>query len=134
MELTDTLFNCFKDSFSIAQLAPCKIVGGLEFDPGSDISHTPVLDWYWSALPEGSKNEIDIDYRTIRQYDQSFLEMIYQSIKENRPGINYKGFLMKGEALHLNNPTPVTNIVYDWINDELKDIGWIEWLELMPII
>ena len=52
--------------------------------------------------------------------------MIYQSIKENRPEINYKGFLMRGEVLRLNNPTPVTNIVYNWIDDELKDIGWIE--------
>lgn len=126
MELTDTVFNCFKDSFSIAQLAPCKIVGGLEFDPDGDINHTPGMDWYWSALPAGSTNEIDIDYRAIRQHDHSFLEMIYQSIKENRPGIDYKGFLMRGEILHLNNPTPVTNIVYDWLGHELKDIGWIE--------
>lgn len=126
MELTDTVFNCFKDSFSIAQLAPCKIVGGLEFDPDGDINHAPVMDWYWSALPDGNNNEIDIDYRAIQQHDHSFLEMIYQSIKENRPEINYKGFLMRGEVLRLNNPTPVTNIVYNWIDDELKDIGWIE--------
>lgn len=33
---------------------------------------------------------------------------------------------MRSQLLHLNNPTPVTNIVYEWLDDELEDIGWIE--------
>lgn len=126
MELTNTVFACFKDSFSIARLAPCRLVGGLEFDPDSDTSGAPVMDWYWYALPNGSDNEIDIDYRTIPRNDHSFIERVYQNIKENRPKMNYKGFIMRSEVLRLNNPTPVTNIVYDWLDNELEDIGWIE--------
>lgn len=126
MELTETVFSCFKDSLSIAQLSPCKIVGGLEFDPESDINHCPGLDWYLQALPRGSNNEVDIEYRTIPHNNSSFLDMISQNIKKNRPELKYKGFIMRSECLRLNNPTPVTNVVYDWLDSELKDIGWIK--------
>lgn len=125
-ELVETVFYCFKDALSIAQLLPCKIVGGLEYDPQGGFENAPGLTWYLEALPRGSNNDVDIEYRTIPFNDMSLLDSISRNINESRPESNYRGFTICSEVLRLNNPKPVTNIVYKWLESELRKIGWLK--------
>lgn len=124
-ELADSVFSCLSSDLYIAQLSPCKLVGNLRFDPINDIHAGPALDWYLLALPPDQENEVDIDYRAEPWNSETAILRVHENRKQHRPHLSSTGFATKGEILRLNCPTPVTDTVYDWLESDLKAIGWI---------
>lgn len=116
-------FSCFASEMYTSQLMPCKIVGDLEFDP--KMKYGPVMHWYLLALEKNQSNDIDINFGTNAHNSSEEIRFIYENHKKNRPNLRGDGFIICTEALHLNCPTPVTVIVYEWIRKELKRLGWI---------
>ena len=53
------------------------------------------------------------------------LYSIFENHKRNRPNLKGNGYITHDELLHLNSPTPVTDIVYEWLKEELRQLGWI---------
>lgn len=124
-ELADSVFSCLSSDLYIAQLSPCKLVGNLRFDPTNDIHAGPALDWYLLALPLDQENQVDIDYRAEPWNSETAILRVHENRKQHRPHLSSTGFATKGEILRLNCPTPVTDTVYDWLESDLKAIGWI---------
>lgn len=62
---------------------------------------------------------------TIDQDLDDEISSIYENHRKNRPALKGSGFIKHGQALSLNCPTPVTDIVYEWLQQELKKLGWI---------
>lgn len=110
------------------QLMPCKLVGDLEFDPVNELDSGPRLHWYLLALPCNQNSYVDIDYRSNTSSDDVDFYSIYENHRSNRPELKGEGFITLGQLLRLNCPTPVTNVVYDWLRHELKSLGWINLL------
>ena len=124
-ELADSVFSCLSSELYIAQLSPCKLVGNLRFDPINDIHAGPALDWYLLALPPDQENEVDIDYLADPWNSETVILRVHENRKQYRPHLAGTGFATREEILRLNCPTPVTDTVYDWLESDLKAIGWI---------
>lgn len=123
-ELMLSEFSHLAQEMYTAQLIPCKLVGNLEFDLEKELDRGPVLHWHLLALPKDEVSTVDIDYRAIT-HELDEVDFIYENHQKNRPNLRGNGFVMHGQALSLNCPTPVTDIVYEWLCQELKKLGWI---------
>lgn len=122
-DLMASEFSCLAREMYTSQLMPCKLVGNLQFNPKTD--HGPVLRWYLLTLDHNHTNGVDIDYRSNDQDLDDEISSIYENHRKNRPALKGSGFIKHGQALYLNCPTPVTDIVYEWLQQELKKLGWI---------
>lgn len=128
MDLMDTVFVAFRDDLCIAQLYPCKLVGGLQF-PGSKtaVDFGPSLTHYWEALPYGEEGYVDIQIRKIPFSDPEFFHRIGQNNANLRPEFRIQpATTMTSGWLDILDPTPVTDMVFSWLNTELKELGWIQ--------
>ena len=67
----------------------------------------------------------DIDYRDDSSDADEVIRSIYENHRSNRSGLIAEGFIRTSQAIDLNCPTPVTKIVYEWLRQELKKLGWI---------
>lgn len=105
-----------------SQLMPCRLVGNLDFHP--EMEHGAVLHWHLLTLDRDEVNEVDIDYRITTPDSDESLHSIYENHRKNRPELRGHGYIKHNQALHLNCPTPVTDIVYEWLRQELKNMGW----------
>lgn len=132
-QLVDLFFSTMKNTLGTYRLMPCKVVGGLVFPDSSELnSHTPEtatflkLTWYFEALSPDSKNATDIQIKEIPFYDDSFLSFLSTHNYSQRPNLPFFSY----DRITFTTPeilcsTPVTNIVYDWLANDLKAIGWI---------
>ena len=132
-QLVELFFSTMQSSLGTYRLMPCKVVGGLVFPDSSKLeSRTletavfPKLTWYFEALSPNSKNATDIQLKEILFYDESLLTSLSThnySLRPNFPFLNYDRITFTTPEIICS--TPVTNIVYDWLANDLKAIGWI---------
>lgn len=116
-------FSCLAGEMYTSQLMPCILVGNLDFN--SESIHGPVLSWYLLTLDHKETNKVDIDYRDDSSDADEVIRSIYENHRSNRSGLKAEGFIRTSQAIDLNCPTPVTKIVYEWLRQELKKLGWI---------
>lgn len=124
-DLMLSVFSHLAEEMYTSQLMPCKLVGNLEFDPEKALGREPILYWYLWAVRRDQANAVDIDYRANLQEWEEVMYSIFENNKKNRPDLKGEGYVAHGQILSLNCPTPVTGIVYEWLCQELKKLGWI---------
>lgn len=122
MKLMNSVFSKFQGSLRTAILSPCMIVGKLKFSENG----APVLTWYIKALPESEQSCVDIQLGEI-----SINDNLWDSLLRNnmalRPDADDRGIMLIASGyVDICNSTPVTNLLFSWLKDELKAIGWIE--------
>lgn len=127
MDLVNTVFLTLRDDLCIAQLYPCKLVGGLKFPDGGDWAHFgPNLTHYWEALPYGEEAYIDIQVREIPFSNPDYFHRICLTNESLRPEFRIQpATTMSSGWVDVFGPMPVTDMVFSWLNDELKELGWI---------
>lgn len=128
MQMAETVFIKLKEDLRTAKLAPCELVGGLEFNENSNsFEDSPALTWYMKALPINARNGVDIQFRKIEFNDDELFHSLIRHNLKMRPGIENRDVVhITSQFVDICNSTPVTNIVFSWIEDELKKIGWIK--------
>lgn len=131
MDLANSIFLALKDSLYLAKLYPCRLVGGLEFNGGTEtgdwIKDTPQMTWYWEAVQSIEEAGVDIELKKIPFCDNNLLEMLDMHNKRIRPELGEEAgvCMTSGEFTGIISATPVTDMVYKWLKDELKAGGWI---------
>lgn len=131
MNLVNSVFYTFRDSLWLARLYPCKLVGGLKFTEGMGTGDwakdTPQMTWYWEALPYTETGYIDIQLKEIPFDDHRLYETIQKRNEELRPLAEGQigARMASGEFTQIISTTPVSDITFDWLKEDLKEIGWI---------
>jgi len=88
----------------------------------------PCLSWHMEALPTALKNVLDLTLNQSEEWRNNYDEM--HAILENDIRIRASQREWLQPALHSGvlrcfDAAPVTNVVFQWIEDDLKRIGWI---------
>lgn len=132
MNLANSIFPALKDSLYLAKLYPCRFVGGLEFNEGAKTGDwgkdSPQMTWYWEAVPSLEEAGVDIELKKIPFNDNTLLETLHMHNKKTRPELGEKagGRIAYSVFTDIISATPVTDMVYKWLKDELKASGWID--------
>ena len=123
--LVDAIFSSFKKGFRISRLSPCKLVGKLMFEENSEC--VPFLTWYFEALPRSEQNSTAIQITKTSVNPYTLLKSIAKNNFILRPelvGSNIAS--VTSQPLYGLSTTPVTDVVYKWLNSELTAIGWLK--------
>lgn len=130
-KMVDSLLGCFKMHLSLYLLLPCKWVVSLCYDE-DDICTEPNLQYYMEPLPLETESIVEIDLQNGRNYFEpkrstNIFEKMRVAVDRYRGG--QKEFIslsIHGERYAHSSSTPVTDIVYKMLIDDLKKIAWIK--------
>ena len=127
MSIVKTVFPTLKDCLLISQLSPCQLVGKLKFhEGGKSYSDIPGLTWYLEALPYDESNRVDIQLKEAPINNLDLLTSLHEKNSNLRPEFMFHSLsTIKDQILRIICSTPVTDLVYSWLESELKTIGWL---------
>ncbi|AXR16908.1 alpha/beta fold hydrolase [Bacillus sp. E25] len=130
-QLVEILFPTIKNRLKKYVLYPYVFKGNLEVpNKTNDYRSGPSLEWYLEPLPihEEPKIEIGISKEKIRFFeDDSIMEEINEKIKKYRPQASEWLWASRtSQALDIYGSTPVTDLIYKWLEKDLKSIYWIK--------
>lgn len=121
-------FPKFSDSLQTMALLPAQIVG-VVIPPSLNRSQAGV-SWYWNPLPPGSLSKVDfvLGDRPISEEDNC-LSLAFKQLYYQRPQVLERSG--KRMTVHTIDPTifclrPVTELVYNWLWNDLKRIFWVK--------
>jgi Trypsin-like peptidase domain len=125
----DTWLPKFADRLELSVLMPVHLVGSIAF---SDFDNEPSLYWHLEALPYGESNKVSFSIMEQSVAQEEFLNLETRERVDNqrhalRPGkaslIGNTSFWHGG--LCLFEPTSATELVYNWLWDDLKQVSWV---------
>jgi len=112
-------------------ILPCILTGILKYDEGgNDFSSGPSMSWYLSPLPLNDQSFCQIKYGNkddIWSNNSSIFDELKKKSNFLRPESDYYiNFTIHGGRCFDSSETPTTDIIYSWLKDDLKKIGWIK--------
>jgi len=121
-------FPNFSDSLQTMALLPAQITG-VVVPPSLNRSQAGV-SWYWKPLPASSLSKVDFvlsDHPVSRE--DSCLSLAFKQLCYQRPQVFERSG--KRMTVHTIDPTifclrPVTELVYNWLWNDLKRIFWVK--------
>lgn len=121
-------FPNFSDSLQTMALLPAQIAG-VVIPPSLNRSQAGV-SWYWNPLPPGSLSKVDfvLGDRPISGEENGF-SLAFKQLYYQRPQVLERSG--KRMTVHAIDPTifclrPVTELVYNWLWNDLKRIFWVK--------
>lgn len=109
-----------------AATLPARLTGFLEVaKPGSGTFGGPSILWYLEPLSLGSASSVDIvpGSKRLDEVDFDPLLDLYRHLRKDSPGASP---VVHSSVLDIFGATPVTEIVYGWLWEDLTEIGWLE--------
>lgn len=132
-KMAETFFECFKMRLSTYLLLPCKFVGTLVYDDSETepLYAGPIMQYYMEPLPLEKENVVEIKLSDDRKNFGCEVEDVFKIIMEAAD--NYRSgkkefisFIIHTGVCMDSSCTPVTDIVYDMLKNDLKKIAWIK--------
>lgn len=130
-DFVDIFFGTLKEHMSTYLILPCILKGILKYDEtGNDFSSGPSMTWYMIPLPLNEQSFSQIKYKSIDDIWNKSSE-IFDELKKKvsllRPeNDHYMYFTIHSGRCFDASETPVTDIIYTWLENDLKKIGWIK--------
>lgn len=123
----ETYLNPLKNQLSTYLILPCEFVGILQYiyDENGKLTSYPRFSWYMRPLPASEQNQIsirctDADENSLDIYNDLFAT---QEMLHNDDNVYFTNNI---HSANINlSETPVTDIIYKWLEDDLKEIGWL---------
>ncbi len=126
----ETFLNPLKSQLSTYLVLPCEFVGVLQYicDENGKLVSCPRFSWYMKPLQKSEMNQINIcckDEDEIWNNSADICDDLIMAQKTLRKDDNIfiKNKLHNGDIML--SETPVTDIIYEWLEDDLKEIGWL---------
>ncbi|MEA5057940.1 MAG: SMEK domain-containing protein [Anaerotignum propionicum] len=125
--LVDVYFCKLANRMPMYSLYPAKFIGYLKYDDTlHGLSGAPIMTWYLFALPEGQAPEYIFFFNANYDKAMDHIQELQQNNIKYRPcKRDWITSSIHQQPVYMS-PTPVTDIVYDWLKDDLKAIGWIK--------
>lgn len=134
-QLVDKNFSSLSCRMPFYSIYPGKFIGYLNYVEQSKIvlkhpireNHPATLLWYFSALPIGSETTSSISFE---KFEMDNMDNCMSKLFDNNIQQRYdkKKWIHAGiclQVLNYTSCTPVTDIVYRWLEQDLKEIGWL---------
>lgn len=116
-------FQPFEEKLTTYLTLPAKLTGYLDYNEGA-----LGREWYFDPLPKNEKSLIDIRLSNEQHQLRKLIESdeLYEKLRKMRPHLSrYYGVRSQTIGHELFGPTPVTDLVYEWLSRDLRDISWI---------
>ena len=134
--LSQTWFDKLLSGMQIAGMLPTRLVGVFTPPvlPDNQFGDSPQFDWYLEPLPKNSQNKVEIEFsENIRNnaYETYCKQsnFIINQLRNLRPNSSawlrcnpHGGYI----DISLFSDAPVTVLVYSWLEEDLRSIGWID--------
>ena len=119
-------FSAFASRMRMAILMPGVFRVNLTFK--EDSSDGPTISWHMEALPETMKNRVFCTQNESEEW-QNNLDQLRSTLEKdtiNRPNQReWLGWTLHSEALRCFGETPITDVVFNWIENDLKELHWL---------
>lgn len=135
--LSKLWFENLLSGTQIAGLLPARLVGVFTppMLPDDPFGSSPVFDWYLEPFPENSQNIVEIEFNEdVKNHSyETYCKQsnnIANQLRKLRP--NSSAWLRcnpHGSYLDISlfsSDAPVTVLVYSWLKEDLRSIGWID--------
>jgi predicted esterase len=131
IQIVEELFPNLKNRLLKYSTFPAIFRGSLFFIPkDDDDSGKPVLSWYLDPLPKDQSIQVLIEISERDEKDslvESDLKNLFDKLRTLRPeSAGWISAQRCEEVLDIFHPTPVREIVYDWLWNDLKKISWVK--------
>lgn len=130
LRVVEEWFPLIKENLSLYNLLPAKLNGHIHISREAEYYGGPSMDWYYEILPKGEISYVDFKLIDIIDRERVGLENYSQIRKELRTKRREKSewinFSQGSKRLDIFGHNLVTNIVFKWLEDDLKKIGWIK--------
>ncbi|GEM_PF-549100 len=130
-KIVEICFCPFKEYMSTYLILPCTLNGILEYDVDSNtFSSGPSMTWFLSPLPPNLQSFCQIKYSDrddIWTNSSSIFDELKKKTSQLRPeNDHYINYTIHSGKCFDSSATPTTDIIYSWLKDDLKKIGWIK--------
>jgi len=126
----ETFLNPLKGQLSTYLILPCEFVGILQYiyDENENLTSYTCFTWYMKPLPISAQNKISICYKDENEIWNNSTDICNDLIMAQKTLRKYDNTFITNH-IHMGNiklsETPVTDIIYEWLEDDLKEIGWL---------
>jgi len=125
----DAYFPQLANSLALYQTLPAKFVGSFAADQTGHFG--PTLSWHWEPLAVDAESEVNISvieldtsWQPIPQSEWDRVQQLYATL---RPGQARRlSSWHDGTASYFLGRMPVTELVYEWLWNDLRDIHWLK--------
>ncbi len=124
--IANSLFTNLKPRMLIGTLLPIKMHGQIRFIDSSSWRRRPGLNWYFEPLPVGSDNVVDFTLNGNREnlIDPHDLLIVNQKMRPDSK--EWISAFTSFSVLDIFNASPITGIVYGWLEADLRRIKWLK--------
>lgn len=129
--IVDAWFPKVAPRMETAVILPARFVGIVVPAPRNE-EHWggPRMSWYWDPLPHGSHSSIDIRLGKELLDFTNYYDEVTERLRRLRPAAatwisSRFHYPFIGRNLHT---TPATELVYNWLWDDLRRVGWVDGL------
>ena len=126
-DYVDNWFSAFASRMTMAILMPGTFHANLQFKESSDIG--PILSYHFEAKPIGTKNNVNITLNEINEWEKkdNQIQTVYEKDTAHRADKReWIHWWFRSEAIRCYEASPITDVVFQWLRNDLKDIGWVE--------
>jgi hypothetical protein len=89
-------------------------------------SRGPWVSWHFEPLPRGSKSEVALRLGTDPE-PRDTSRGLFGKLKTARPeAASWISAWHEQSALNIFEAKPVTRMAYEWLERDLKKVGWIK--------
>ena len=123
-KIVETWLPYFAPRLHTAVLLPARVIVSL----GETSDGRPTVSWYFEVLPKGSQNSVEI-HSSERSRDS---RLLLRSLKEKIDQLRPEASEFLSASIHHEfsgiffRITPAMELVYRWLWNDLKRVGWIK--------
>lgn len=130
-QIVEVWFPSFKKRLNTSAMQPSRLVGELIISERTGHEGSPLLHWFFEPLHSSENNIIDIKITNERDNERIRNEWELNIAKLKGTRIQTSSWITSSlhhQVLQIFHSYPVTNIVYNWLWDDLKNISWVDGL------
>jgi hypothetical protein len=132
-ELVDQHFPAWRPTLSMAALMPLCLQGTLEPTTGDAYEDSPTLSWSVMPLEPGSANRVEIELEGHTETGPLDWDAHLARDRSRRGALErwrpevvpYVRFEEHHSALDIFGYRPATVLAYEWLSDDLYQLGWL---------
>jgi len=129
LRVVEEWFPLIKENLSLYNLLPVKFNGDIHISRENTYCGGPSMEWYYEILPKGESSYVNFKLVDILDREKATLEEYSQIRRELRVKRREKSewiHFSSGEGvLEIFGYNPITNLVFEWLESDLKKIGWV---------